>query len=151
MLSQTIVFLVSRHLLRHRVERWLAHKPKMRLLNRAIEMKGAQLLFLIRMAPIPASPVTYLVGVSSMRFDKFLAATTGLLPVAFASMYLGYAAVHWASTATDDKHRFGAADLELYVGLVVTIAGVAYIGHTARKALLAAQAELAAEEDAPKA
>lgn len=151
MLSQTIVFLVSRHLLRHRVERWIAERPKMRLLNRAIELKGAQLLFLIRMAPIPASPVTYLMGVSSMRFDKFLAATTGLLPVAFASMYLGYAAVHWASTTTNEKHHFSMADLEIYIGLAAVIAGTAYIGHTARRALQAAQQEMHLEDetDAP--
>lgn len=147
MLSQAIVFLVSRHILRSRVERWIANNPKMRLLNRAIELKGAHLLFLIRMAPIPASPVSYLMGVSSMRFDKFMIATCGLLPVAFASMYLGYAAVHWASTATHKKHHFGLADLEVYIGLIAVIAGVAYIGHTARKALQAAQREMDLEND----
>lgn len=35
MLSQSIVFMVSRHLLRHKVESWLHKRPKMRVLNRA--------------------------------------------------------------------------------------------------------------------
>ncbi|GHB92516.1 TVP38/TMEM64 family protein [Cerasicoccus arenae] len=142
MTSQSIIFLVSRHLLRSRVEKWMMHRPKMRILNKAIELRGAQLLFLIRMAPIPASPVTYLMGVSSMRFSRFLAATTGILPVAFASMYLGYAAVHWANTTNKPKHHFGLQDIEIYVGLIAAIAGSAYIGHTARKALIEAEKEI---------
>ena len=145
MLSQIIIFLISRHLLRSKVERWMQNKPKMQILNRAIEMRGAMLLFLIRMAPVPASPVSYLMGVSKMRFDKFLAATMGLIPVGFASMYLGYAAIHWASTASKPKHHFGMGDLEVYAGLVVAIAGTAYIGHTARKALQEAEREINAQ------
>ncbi|MEO0793554.1 MAG: VTT domain-containing protein [Verrucomicrobiota bacterium] len=142
--SQMIVFLVSRYLLRHRVENWLVDNQKMRILNRAIEHKGAQLLFLIRMAPIPASPVSYLMGVSSMRFGKFVLASTGLLPVAFASMYFGHAAIHAIDDANNPKASFGWDDALLYMGAFASIIGVAYIGHTARNAIIRAEKEEAA-------
>lgn len=145
MLSQAAIFVVSRHLLRHKVERWIQNKPKMQAINRAIELRGAHLLFLIRMAPVPASPISYLMGVSSMRFDKFMIATTGLIPVSFASMYLGYAAIHWAKTASNAKHHFGLHDLMVYAGLALAIAGTAYIGHTARKALQEAEDQMRRE------
>ncbi|WP_309400564.1 TVP38/TMEM64 family protein [Cerasicoccus maritimus] len=142
MLSQAIIFLVSRHLLRAKVERWMRNKPKMQAINRAIELRGARLLFLIRMAPVPASPISYLMGVSKMRFDHFLIATLGIIPVSFASMYFGYAAIHFAQTTDHPKHHFDLQDFAIYAGLALAIAGSAYIGHTARKALQQAEAEL---------
>ncbi|MGE9295092.1 MAG: TVP38/TMEM64 family protein [Puniceicoccales bacterium] len=145
MLSQIIVFTTSRLFVRHHVERWIERSPRMRIINRAIEHRGARLLFLIRMAPIPASPITYLVGASRMPFGKFVLATTGLLPVAWASMYFGYVAVEAASAAADPKHGFTTSDWWMVAGLVASIAGVAYIGHLARRALLEAEQTEAAE------
>lgn len=147
MLSQGIVFLASRHLLRDRVDRWAVRRPSMQILNRAIEKRGAHLLFLIRMAPVPASPVSYLMGASTMPFRSFLLASTGLLPVAFASMYFGYAAIHAARSAANPKHVFGVADLGLYLGVAAAITIVAVIGHTARRALRQAEQEIAAENN----
>lgn len=147
MVSQIIVFWVSRLLVKHRVERWLEHQPRMRLINRAIEHRGAKLLFLIRMAPIPASPITYLVGASRMPFGKFVLATTGLLPVAWASMYFGHVAVEATSTAADPHRHFTENDWLMIAGVVVVIAGVAYIGHQARKILLEAEKEEALDAD----
>jgi len=141
MLSQIVVFSVSRFFLRHRVKARIERSPRLRIINRAIEKRGAKLLFLLRMAPVPASPITYLAGASAMPFGKFVLATTGLLPVAWASMYFGYVAVEAASAAADPKRHFTSSDAWMIAGLVAAVAGVAYIGRLARDALAEAEAE----------
>ncbi len=146
MLSQSLIFMLSRHLLRRKVERWMHNKPKMQAINHAIESQGAHLLFLIRMAPVPASPISYLMGVSKMRFRQFVLATTGIIPVSFASMYLGYAAIHFAQTASHPKHHFNLKDLAVYAGLAAAIAIAGYIGHRARKILQQAEAEMLSKQ-----
>ncbi len=134
-ISQSLIFWVSRLLLRHRVQGWIARKPKLRKLNRAIDQEGIKLLMLIRLAPVPASPVSYLMGASPMSFWRFSVANLGLLPVAFVSQYVGYAAAHATQTSYAPHHIFSLQDALTYGGLIVAIIVVGIIGHRAHKAL----------------
>ncbi|MGE9292559.1 MAG: TVP38/TMEM64 family protein, partial [Puniceicoccales bacterium] len=133
--SQSLIFWVSRLLVHRRVQRWIELRPKMNAISRAIEHDGIKLLLLLRLAPIPASPISYLMGASRMKFWRFCVANLGLLPVAFVSQYVGYAAIH-ATRATAPKHStLTIQDLSLYGGLAVAIIIVGFIGHIAHKAL----------------
>lgn len=140
-LGQSINFWLARTLLHKRVQRWVQKKPKMQSVNQAIQAKGTRLLFMLRMAPIPASPTSYLIGTTPMRYIQFLIGNLGLLPVAFASMYFGYAAVHATRTTYNPKHHFDLHDAAILGGVIVAIAAMTIIGHQAKKVLLQAEEE----------
>lgn len=145
-LGQSINFWLARTLLHERVQHWLKKKPKMQGVNRAIELKGTKLLFMLRMAPIPASPISYLLGTTTMRYSQFLIGTIGLLPVAFASMYFGYAAVHATRTSYNPKHHFDLQDAFIFGGVILAIGLMAFIGHQAKKMLEQAEEEAGKED-----
>lgn len=140
-LGQGIDFWLGRTLLRRRVEKWIETKPKVRGINHALRTQGTRLLFMLRMAPIPASPTSYLMGTTPMHFRQFLLATLGLLPVAFASMYFGYAAVHATKTVDNPHHVFNLHDASIFTGVVVAIGAVTYVGHIARGIIRKAEEE----------
>ncbi len=146
-LGQSIDFWLGRTLLRRRVERWLKKKTKLRGINIALRTQGIKLLFMLRMAPIPASPTSYLMGSTPMRFWQFLVATLGLLPVAFASMYFGFAAAHATRTVDNPHHHFNLHDVSIFAGVVFAIAAVAYVGHIARGIIRKAEEEAGEPED----
>lgn len=131
-IGQSIDFLLGKTLFKKRVERWIEKKPKLRGIHLALKTEGTKLLFMLRMAPIPASPTSYLMGASPMRYGQFLVATLGLLPVSFASMYFGFAAAHATKTVDNPKHIFNLHDASIFGGVVLAIAIMAYIGHRAR-------------------
>lgn len=140
-ISQSIIFWVSRLILHGRVQRLVDRNPKLRIINKAIDHGGVKLLLLVRMAPIPASPVSYLMGASSMQFWRFTIANAGLVPVAFVSQYFGYAAAHATRTTHDPHHSFSVHDALVYGGFILALIVVILIGHTARKALKAVENE----------
>lgn len=132
-LGQSINFWLGRTLLRKRVEQWVIKKPKLRGIHGALRSEGLKLLFMLRMAPIPASPTSYLMGTTPMPFRHFLIATLGLLPVAFASMYFGYVAAHATKTVDNPHHVFGWHDIGIFGGLILAVSLMALIGHQARR------------------
>ncbi|MBC2594113.1 TVP38/TMEM64 family protein [Ruficoccus amylovorans] len=134
-LSQSLIFWVSRLFLHKHVQRLVARKPKLRKLNAVLDQQGIKLLVLIRLAPIPASPVSYLMGASPMSFRHFSIANLGLLPMAFVSQYLGYAAIHATRTTYSPHHVFNLHDAVTYGGLLIAVAVVGFIGHLAHKTL----------------
>lgn len=144
-IGQSINFWLGRTLFHERVERYADKRPRMRAVNHAIRNEGTKLLFMLRMAPIPASPCSYLMGATPMTFTQFLIANLGLFPASFASMYFGYAAMHAASKTTAPHHVFNTQDMVTFAGLALTIGLMAYIGHRARRVLRAA--EIAAQKD----
>jgi uncharacterized membrane protein YdjX (TVP38/TMEM64 family) len=85
-LGQCLAYLVARVMLRESLGRFLSVRPRLKLVERAIAARGAFLLFLIRLAPIPAAPTSYLVGATRMPFSSFAVANLGLVPVSFLSL-----------------------------------------------------------------
>src|SRR5690606_12981980 len=85
-LGQCLAYLVARVMLRDSLGRFLSVRPRLKLVERALVARGAFLLFLIRLAPIPAAPTSYLVGATRMPFHSFAVANLGFLPVSFLSL-----------------------------------------------------------------
>lgn len=140
MVGQSINYWLGRTLLRDRVERYVSKRRTMHAVSLAIREEGIKLLFMLRLAPLPASPCSYLMGATSMPYRHFLLGTLGLLPVAFASMYFGFAAAH--ATRTDSpRHVFNANDALIFGGLLLAIGIMAYISHRAKKMLKKVEAE----------
>jgi uncharacterized membrane protein YdjX (TVP38/TMEM64 family) len=85
-LGQCLAYGVARLMLRDSLGRFLSIRPRLKLVERAIAARGAFLLFLLRLAPVPAAPTSYLVGAIRMPFSSFAVANLGLVPVTFLSL-----------------------------------------------------------------
>jgi uncharacterized membrane protein YdjX (TVP38/TMEM64 family) len=81
-LGAQAAFLVSRLLLAGSVERWVARRPRLAAVHRAIGQKSFQLVFLLRLTPlVPFNGLNYLLGVTPIRFGHYALATfLGMLP-----------------------------------------------------------------------
>jgi len=68
-------FLISRHLVRERVARWLNRHEKFRLIDSAVAREGWKIVLLLRFVPIPFGLANYCYGLTPVRFWPYLAAT----------------------------------------------------------------------------
>lgn len=77
-----LAFLLGRTLLRERVHAWLAARPKLGAVERAIGEESFRLVFLLRLTPlVPFNVLNYLLGVTPIRFGPYALATfLGMLP-----------------------------------------------------------------------
>lgn len=112
-LGQCLAYLFARWLFRERFARFLAARPRLRIVERAIALRGALLLFLIRLAPIPAGPMSYLVGASKMPFTSFALANLGLIPVSFISLLIARGLLQAGAEGGIDLVSLGAAAFAL--------------------------------------
>ncbi|WP_211249645.1 TVP38/TMEM64 family protein [Microvirgula aerodenitrificans] len=90
-LSAVLAFGIGRRAARPRVQRRLAHHPRLAAADRAVERGGFRVVFLLRLASIvPFAPLSYVLGASKMPARDFsLASWLGLLPGTFLYAYLG--------------------------------------------------------------
>ncbi len=133
LLSQSLIFLLSHTWLKALVLSKLDHYPRARTLHSLVGKANLRLLSLVRMSPVPLSPVTYLLGTTQIKYRHFLLSTLGAIPTSAASLYVGVVAVH----ATVDTQTSHWHNLPLYGGFLLVVALVAFIGHRARQALRA--------------
>jgi uncharacterized membrane protein YdjX (TVP38/TMEM64 family) len=137
-------YVIAKKCLRDRIEKSLVHHPKFLAIQRAVKREGLRFQFLLRMAPINAVSVSYILGAAGVRFRPFILAAFGMAPGLFVEVYFGHLATH----AT--KHVAGVSS-QSHLHLAITIAGflvcltvLIRIGHMAQQAL--AEAEADAEE-----
>lgn len=124
-LGQCLAYLFARWLFPDHFARFLEARPRLRIVERAIELRGALLLFLTRLAPIPAGPMSYLVGASRMPFGSFALANLGLIPVSFISLLIARGLLQAGSE--------GQVDGWLFVGAGLAIAGLSAAGYVVRR------------------
>jgi hypothetical protein len=88
-------------------------------------------VFLLRLSPVfPFSLLNYALGLTSVRFGDYLAASVGMLPGTLLYVYSGKAVGDVAALAGGAQHERGASDFALLaVGLIATA-----VGHRARDA-----------------
>ena len=98
------------------------------------------MLFLLRLAPINPSLVSYVLGTTGVRFHAFLAACVGLLPAYFVAVYLGYAAKHATKLAGHVSEHSTAHHIATFTGLALSIVLLLGLAHYARKAIQEATA-----------
>lgn len=130
-----VTFLLGRHVARGWIEAWAKRNPRFGSLDRAIGKEGWRLVLLTRLSPvIPFNLLNYSLGITSVRFSHYLAATSvGMIPGVFLYTYLGTLAGQ-AATAGDE----GAGALVWsfrIAGLLATAGVTVYVTRLARKAL----------------
>lgn len=131
-LSQSLIFFLSHTCLKKVVQRKLEHYPRAQALHTLAGKANLKLLTLVRMAPFPLTPITYLLGTTQIKFSHFFISTLGSIPTSLASLYVGVIAVH---ATNPDHHKPEWYNLVLYGGFIFAVALVAFIGHRARQAL----------------
>ncbi len=138
-------FLVGRYVFRGRLRRVLMEKPKLSAVERAINGKGARLVFLLRFSPVLPFPIlNYVLGMTRIPFPGFAGATAvGLMPITLMYAYLGSIGAQLGGLDG------GAADvgpmkiIVAVVGVLVTIGITVWVGKAARQALREVETETA--------
>lgn len=134
-------FLLTRTFLRERVALWAAGNPKFAALDRAIGREGFKMVLLVRLSPVfPFALLNYLLGLTTVRTSSYvLANLIGMLPGTFLYVYIGATARDALSAGASGT---GTWELALRVlGLLATVAVVALVTRTARKALAQVEKE----------
>ena len=91
-LAGALAFLCSRHLARSAIERRFGRPDQIDALDRALSGGGLRAAFLIRLSPVlPSSLINYGLGLSSIRFRHYLAASLATIPFVLLYVYYGVA------------------------------------------------------------
>ena len=138
-LGAAISFLLSRTLLRRKVEKWVAGNKKFASLDRAVAREGWKIVALTRLSPaFPFSLLNYAYGLTGVRFLPYvLASLVAMLPGALLYVYLGAAGAQVAEAATG-AGSWGKTALQ-GIGLAATLAVTVVITRIARRALKEAE------------
>jgi len=129
-------FLVSRHLARKRVERWIQRKTSFVAVDRAVAREGWKIVFLTRLSPVfPFNFQNYAYGLTSVSFWHYvLASWIGMIPGTFLYVYLGTLGRSGLEAASGNAA--GSYRLALQaVGLLATLGVTILITRTAKRAL----------------
>lgn len=134
-LGAGLAFLVSRYLLRSRIEKFAKKNKRFGAIDDAVGKQGWKIVGLLRLSPlIPFNLSNYFYGLTSIGFWPYLLASCiGMLPGTLLYAYLG--AIGKAGLAGG---KSGHSPLEwtfLGVGLLATIAVTVYVSRVAKNAL----------------
>lgn len=128
-LGATLAFLLSRTVMRHRIERMTSGNAKFRALDRAITAEGTKIMWLVRLSGFPPFTwVNYAFGLTGIHLTPFLITTFfGIIPGTLAFTYAGAAG---AAALSGNGNR---------VTLIVTAVGAvlvsAFIARIATRAI----------------
>jgi uncharacterized membrane protein YdjX (TVP38/TMEM64 family) len=145
-LTAALNFLIARSLLRPRIEKMLEHHPKLRAIQHAANHEGLRLQLLLRLSPINAVSVSYVLGASGVRFSTFMLGTLGLIPVLFVEVYFGYLASHVTTVAGNAGEHSTLHTIVTVVGFVLCIVLMIYITRVASRAIAAAELDSLADK-----
>lgn len=135
-------FLIGRYLARDAVAKSLGNHPKFQAIDAAIGNEGWKIVGLLRMCPLPFGLSNYIYGLTSVKFEQYMAATVvGILPSVSFLVYFG-SALHAAGEVTLNRSVNSSTGMYVLLGAGV-VAGVVcliYIGKIARAAVAKAAA-----------
>jgi uncharacterized membrane protein YdjX (TVP38/TMEM64 family) len=137
MVAASLAFLASRHLLRERVRAWLARRPRLAAIDRAVGEEGWKIVLLLRLSPlVPFNLQNYVFGATAIPFSHYLAASlAGIAPGTALFVYLG----SLGRAARAGRDAGGAVEwVFLGVGLAATIAAILLVARKATARLAAA-------------
>ena len=132
---------VARKLLRNHVAGMLQRHPRRRAIQHAVQQGGLRLQFILRLIPINAVSVSYVLGANGVRFLTFLLATMRLIPGLFVQVYFGYMATHITKTVANVATSSTLHHVITIGGFLVCLVIMISIGRMAHRALKEAEAE----------
>ena len=128
-LGAAAAFLLGRTVLRGRVERFVASRPKLQAVDRAIALEGVRLMLLMRLSGFPPFTwINYALSLSGVRFLPYLLTTFfGIIP--------GVLAFTWAGAAGAKALSGEGNRMALIVTAVGAVLVSAYIARIAARAV----------------
>lgn len=128
LLAAALQYALARRLLRARIEKAVATRPKMRAIRHAVLGQQLRLQVLLRLTPLNPASVSYVLGASGVRASGFLLACLALIPLLFVEVWLGrtgseVAGAAQAGASSDHAHLVTSAvglAACLLVGVLVT-------------------------------
>jgi uncharacterized membrane protein YdjX (TVP38/TMEM64 family) len=132
LVAAALIFFIGRRLAKDQVQRLLRRYPKLLGYQRIIGTDGVQVMFLLRLLPLPFAPMGYLFSVPRVRFLPYLAATTGIFVYNSAIIYFGYAARHLSRLSAQDGAAPAGHNMPMIAGIVGSIVIVYLISRVAR-------------------
>ena len=144
-LGASAAFLVSRYFARGSIEAKLADYPKFRAIDRAVGKDGFKVVALLRLAPVfPFNLLNYALGLTSVRFWPYTAASLFMLPGSLLYVYSGSIAGDAAAALSEGggAERGAGGWVLLVAGLLATAILTVFLTKKAKKAL----AEVSEEE-----
>ncbi len=132
-----INFLISRHLARSAVQRWLGHHEKFRLIDNAVGREGWKIIALLRLCPIPFGLANYAYGLTAIGFwPYFLATFFAIIPANCFFVWLGSTAHHGIAAATGaETARHPGEYAFLAIGLIAFFLVLRHITKLAKAAV----------------
>jgi uncharacterized membrane protein YdjX (TVP38/TMEM64 family) len=143
--AAAVAFLLSRTLLRRRLEERLRRRAWFEPLDQAVAQSGFTLVLLCRLTPLlPFGPLNYAFGLTRVRFVVYVFASwLGMLPGTLVYTGLGAAAVAWSAVADAGQA------LLLLLGAAAALGATLLISRLARRALVEALPTRSEQGDSP--
>lgn len=118
-LGTTLGFLLARFVLAGPIRRFVARRPRVEAVLRAVEAEGWRVLGLLRLAsPVPGPAINFACGVSRMGYGEYIATTVvGVLPQTALFVYLG----RTGSEALASRSPWSLNSLTAAAGVALTV------------------------------
>ncbi len=136
-----LIFFIARHAFMKPARNYLERHPKLLAFDQAAGREGFKLMFLLRLAPVNYSLLSYLMAVSSAKFRPYALACIGMFPGNISTVYMGFAARHVSEVASGQKSTDWIKEVSIYAGLAFSIAASAFVARLAMKTIKRMQAE----------
>jgi uncharacterized membrane protein YdjX (TVP38/TMEM64 family) len=140
LLTAAVNYTVARLFLQKLVGAWLARKPQLAAIARAVDREGLRFQFLLRLTPVNPVSVSYILGAAGTRFGNFMVACLGLTPALFVEVYFGYVAKHVAKASGKASEHSNLHMALTIAGLIACASVLIYTVRLARRAIRDAEA-----------
>lgn len=137
--AASLQYVLGHRLLRGTIERAISKKPSMLAIQQAVRRREVRLQALLRLTPLNAAMMSYVLAATGVRFGGFLLASLAIIPGLFLEVYFGYAGKHVAHMASQHDPALRLHDAVILGGLLTTIVVMVIVARVAKNAV---QAEL---------
>lgn len=134
-LAAALIFFLGRYLLQDRVLMFIAEHKRFSELNAVVNDNAFELMFLLRLTPLPFAMLSYALSVTQVKFWPYLAATSGILIYNASLVYFGYTAKHLSGLISGVSPQSSVSYPMLTVGLLISLAILIYVAKIAGKTL----------------
>ncbi|KMZ85915.1 hypothetical protein PVBG_03380 [Plasmodium vivax Brazil I] len=133
-LGMSLCFFISRYLMHDFIYKKLMVYPIYLAFNQAINSNGLSFVLLIRLSPIlPASVVSYILGVTSLKYKDFALGSVSALPSISIFVYIGVLLQDISNISEMENHW--ANLIVLFIGFILGVVAIAYISVVTKRRL----------------
>eukprot|EP01084_Bolivina_argentea_P283985 486541_1 len=142
-IASCIAFIIGRFALRDAFLYSIRNKPKFKLIDKAVELHGFTVVFLIRLSPVTIYWLfNYIAGALSITFKHYCLGAIGMIPNVFVYVYIGASINNIYQISTMDVVNSEVIFILTIVGAVLLIIAMLYFAYIARNKLREIEQEI---------